>query len=123
MKQLFLLSRGQENSFDDSTSIIKKIYFDQLTFVKRYFHDFPSLNQGDRADMILWDYVPPTPISRENFWGHFIYGILEYPVHSVLQNGEFLMKDFRLMKADENKIKNEIYFQGERLVNKMNTSF
>lgn len=123
MKQLFLLARGQENSFDDTTSIIKKIYFDQLTFAKRYFHDFPTLNQGDRADMIVWDYVPPTPISRENFWGHFIYGILEYPVHSVLQNGEFLMKDFRLMKADENKIKNEIYFQGEKLVTKMNTSF
>jgi cytosine/adenosine deaminase-related metal-dependent hydrolase len=123
IKQLFLLTRGQENSFDNSTSIIKKIYFDQLTFAKRYFHDFPSLNQGDRADMIVWDYVPPTPISRENFWGHFIYGILEYPVHSVLQNGEFLMKDFRLMKADENKIKNEIYIQGERLVTKMNKSF
>lgn len=123
MKQLFLLARGQENSFDDSTSIIKKIYFDQLTFAKKYFNDFPMLNQGDRADMIVWDYVPPTPISRENFWGHFIYGILEYPVHSVVQNGEFLMKDFQLMKTDANKIKNEIYFQGERLVNKMNKSF
>lgn len=119
MKQLFLLTRGQENSFDEATAIIKKIYFDQLTFAERYFHDFPSLNQGDRADMILWDYVPPTPINRENFWGHFIYGILEYPVHSVLQNGEFLMKDFKLLNVDENKIKHEIYLQGERLVNKL----
>lgn len=119
LKQLFLLTRGQENSFDESTAIIKKIYFDQITFAKKYFHDFPLLNQGDRADLIIWDYVPPTPLSRENFWGHFIYGILEYPVHSVLQNGEFLMQNFRLMKADENKVKNEIYIQGERLVNKL----
>ncbi len=119
MKQLFLLSRGQENSFDEATAIIKKTYFDQLMFVKKYFPDFSSLNEGDRADMILWDYVPPTPISRENFWGHFIYGILEYPVQSVLQKGEFLMKNFQIMSADENKIRNEIYIQGERLVNKL----
>jgi len=119
MKQIFLLTRGQEKSFDESTALVKKLYFDQISFAKKYFHDFPSLNQSDRADMILWDYVPPTPLNRENFWGHFIYGILEYPVHSVIQNGEFLMKDFRLMNTEENKIKNEIYIQGERLVNKM----
>ncbi|MCX6170404.1 MAG: amidohydrolase family protein [Ignavibacteriales bacterium] len=119
IKQLFLLSRGQGNSFDEATAVIKKTYFDQLAFAKKYFSDFPSLNEGDRADMIIWDYVPPTPMSKENFWGHFIYGILEYPVNSVLQKGEFLMKDFHFMDANENKIKNEIYIQGERLVNKL----
>lgn len=119
IKQIFLLSRGQENNFDKATAIVKKIYFDQLTFVKKYFADFPSLIEGDRADIILWDYIPPTPISRENFWGHFIYGILEYPVRCVLQNGRFLLKEFQLVGIDENKIRNEIYVQGERLFNKM----
>ncbi|PKL81913.1 MAG: hypothetical protein CVV24_12810 [Ignavibacteriae bacterium HGW-Ignavibacteriae-3] len=119
MKQLFLLARGQENSFDDSTALIKKIYSDQITFAKRYFHDFPLLQQGERADMVLWDYVPPTPLKKDNFWGHYIYGILEYPVHSVLQNGEFLMKEFKFVDVNESKIKNDVYLQGERLAHKM----
>ncbi len=119
MKQLFLLSRGQENSFDDSTLLVKKIYSDQINFAKKYFHDFPQLNQGDLADLVIWDYVPPTPLTKENFWSHLIYGILEYPVHSVLRKGEFLLKNFQLMNHDENKIRNEIFLQGERLFNKM----
>jgi len=92
MKQLFLQHRSQGNSFDESFNWIQKIYFDQLNFVKTYFPDFPSLQVGDRADFILWDYVPPTPLTKENIWGHYIYGMLEYPILCVIQNGNYLMK-------------------------------
>ena len=115
LKQLFLIFRDQGISGDQATALIKKIYFDQVGFAKKYFPDFATLNENDRADLIVWDYVPPTPMSKENFWGHFIFGMLEYPVHSVMQNGYFLMKEFQLDDVDENKIKNEIYVQGERL--------
>ena len=114
LKQLFLIFRDQGISGDQATALIKKIYFDQVGFAKKYFPDFATLNENDRADLIVWDYVPPTPMSKENFWGHFIFGMLEYPVHSVMQNGYFLMKEFQLDDVDENKIKNEIYVQGER---------
>ncbi len=119
MKQIFLMLRGQENSFEKSTDIIKKIYFDQFNFVKKYFPDYPSLCEGERADMIVWDYVPPTPLKRENFWSHYIYGVLETPVRSVLQRGTFLLKDFTFTNVNEDKLRNEIYTQGERLVNRM----
>jgi cytosine/adenosine deaminase-related metal-dependent hydrolase len=118
-KQLFLLARGQENSVEKSVELVKKIYFDQLTFAKRYFEDFSSLAEGERADMILWDYVPPTPLTRENFWSHYIYGILESPVNTVLQKGIFLMRDFQLPGLNESKIRGEIFMQGERLFNKL----
>jgi cytosine/adenosine deaminase-related metal-dependent hydrolase len=118
LKQLFLLFRHQGNSFDKSFSWIIKIYSDQLKFVKKYFPDFPSLQVGDRADFIVWDYVPPTPLTKENFFGHYIYGILEYPVHSVIQNGNFLMKDFSLTIKNETEIKTAITKQGRRLFEK-----
>ena len=95
---------------------------DQIGFVKKYFNDYPTLAENDRADLIVWDYVPPTPLNSENFWGHVIYGIFEHPVHSVLQNGNFLMKDFHLIDVDADKITNDIYKQGERLFNKMKAS-
>ena len=119
LKQLFLIFRHQGLSGDQSTALIRKIYFDQIGFAKKYFPDFPSLNEKDRADFIIWDYIQPTPINKENFWGHFIFGMLEYQISSVVQNCRFLMKEFSLTGADENEIKSEIYLQGERLFNKM----
>ncbi len=94
LKQIFLLSRYQGMTFDQSFDLVKKVYFDQLNFIQKYFPDFTSLNIKDRADLIIWDYVPPTPFMEENFWGHFIYGILDRPVHSVIQNGNVLMNRF-----------------------------
>jgi hypothetical protein len=120
MKQIFLLCRHQKNGPDEVVSWIQKIYFDQLDFIRNYFPDFPRLTVGDRADLILWDYIPPTPFSIHNFWGHFIYGILEYPIHSVLQNGQFLMKNRMIEREDV--IRKNIFKQGERLFKKFQMS-
>jgi len=114
-KQLFLMLRNQGFSFDKSFYIFRKMYFDQLNFIKKYFYDFGSLHAGDRADVIIWNYVPPTPLNSNNFFGHFIYGILERPIITVLQNGKVLMNDYRLIGIDENEINNYIYSQGKRL--------
>jgi len=116
MKQVFLLSRYQGCSFEQATKLVKKIYEDQISFVKKYFPDFSYLKEGDRGDLIIWDYIPVNSLTTENFWGHYIYGILEYPVSSVMQKGKFLMKNHQILNIDENKIKNEISLQGERVV-------
>ncbi len=117
LKQIFLLSRHMGMSFEDSFSLCRKIYFDQLGFIKLYFHDFPSLSINDRADLIVWDYIPPTPFNEDNFWGHFIYGILDRPVHTVIQNGNILLKDFNIkMVTKEYEI--NIVKQGHRLYKK-----
>lgn len=114
LKQLFLLLRHSGKSFDESFTKIQNIYLNQLKFVKRFFPDFTELNTGDRADFIIWDYVPPTPFSEENFWGHFLYGIIESRVKDVFHDGNVLMKDFCLQFNEDNYIQN-IFNQGERL--------
>ncbi len=115
-KQMFLMMRNQKLSFDKAFYYFRKMFFDQHKFVKKYFSDFSSLQIGSRADFIIWDYVPPTPINQSNFFGHYIYGILERQVHSVIQNGKKLMNNFSLTDIDETQINNYIYEQGERLV-------
>ena len=117
-KQLFLLARHQGMTFEESFNWIKKVYFDQHNFIQKYFPDFPSLNTNNRADLIIWDYVPPTPFMEENFWGHFIYGILDRPVYSVIQNGNVLMNSFKISFNDTEYQKN-IIAQGNRLYEKM----
>ena len=117
-KQLFLLARHQGMAFDESFDWIKKIYFDQLNFVQKYFPDFSLLNIKDKADLIIWDYIPPTPFMEENFWGHFIYGILDRSIHSVIQNGNVLMNSFKI-SFDDSEYQKNITTQGNRLYNKM----
>jgi cytosine/adenosine deaminase-related metal-dependent hydrolase len=117
-KQLFLLARHSGMSSDAAFGFFIRLYFDQLNFVKKYFSDYPSLRQGDRADFIVWDYIPPTPLTPENFFGHYIYGVLEYPVRSVVQNGAFLMKDHLFTFSGEADVHKEICKQGARLYKK-----
>ncbi|MCB9260106.1 MAG: hypothetical protein H6612_12220 [Ignavibacteriales bacterium] len=83
LKNLFLSLRNIGVSFDEAFELIIKIYFDQIYFVKRYFPNFTSLKPNDRADFIVWDYIPPTPINSENFWG-IIFMELQKVIFMVL---------------------------------------
>ncbi|MDA3861799.1 MAG: amidohydrolase family protein [Melioribacteraceae bacterium] len=117
-KQLFLQLRHSGFSFDDAFGFMIRSYFNQHKFAKQFFEDFPSLNVGDRADLIIWDYIPPTPFNNENFWGHYLYGVIERPVKTVIQNGNILMRDFSLVNIDETDIASKIFDQGNKLFNK-----
>ncbi|MCB0732529.1 MAG: amidohydrolase family protein, partial [Ignavibacteriae bacterium] len=119
LKNLFLSLRNIGVSFDKAFEIIIKIFFDQIYFVKRYFPNFTSLKPNDRADFIVWDYIPPTPINSENFWGHYIYGITESNIYGTFQNGKSLMWNKQIENINEEKIFNEISKEGYRLFNKM----
>ncbi len=115
MKQYFLLMRNQNTPMGESFRLFIKSYLDQIGFVKKYFEDFSLLTPGDRADLIVWDYIPTTPISEENYWGHFIYGALESNIQTVVQEGNFLMKDYHLVNIEESESFKEIFKQGKKL--------
>jgi len=118
LKNVFLLMRGSGISFDETFHRISKIYFDQIAFVKNYFKDYPMLTKGDRADLVVWDYTPPTPLTSNNFFGHYIYGILERTPKAVMQSGKFLLKEKSLVGINESKVNANIYEQGEKLFRK-----
>ncbi len=118
LKNIFLLMRNSGISSDKAFSEIQKIYLNQINFVKRFFKDYGSLNKNDRSDFIIWDYSPPTPINKDNFWGHYIYGITESSVHSVIRSGRFLMKNKKLVGINEQQHMKNIYKQGQRLFEK-----
>lgn len=120
IKELFLQIRHAGFTFDEAFTFTIKTYFDQLKFIKNFFPDFTNLQINDRADLIIWDYVPPTPINQDNFWGHYIYGILERPIMTVVQKGELLLNSYNLTNLDETKINDEIFMQGERLFKEFN---
>lgn len=114
-KELFLQIRHAGFTFDEAFDFIIKSYFAQLKFIKQYFTDFTSLQIGDRADFIIWDYVPPTPINKNNYWGHYLYGILERQVTTVVQNGNLLLANGEIKNINEQKIMQQIYTEGKKL--------
>jgi putative selenium metabolism protein SsnA len=59
---------------------------------------------GYLADLILVDYYPPTPLTAENFWGHFLFGVCDATVDTTIVNGEIIMQNQQLKNIDEARI-------------------
>jgi putative selenium metabolism protein SsnA len=64
-----------------------------------------ELKEGGAADMVLLEYHAPTPLSAENFLGHFVFGMAEARVRSTIAAGRVLMHNFNLeLDVDEERI-------------------
>ncbi|HOK41364.1 MAG TPA: putative aminohydrolase SsnA [bacterium] len=63
-----------------------------------------EISVGAAADIILIDYIPPTPMTINNFFGHFIFGIASSPVDTTIVGGNILMKKKKLTIIDEEEI-------------------
>jgi len=122
IKQLFLLHRHQGGEISKSFQFIRKIYFDQVRFVRKFFPDYPDLKIGDPADLVIWDYRPPSPFSADTYWGHLIYGLLESPAWTVLMQGKPLLADHTLRSVDSDSISRSAAVQGTRLFKKLGVS-
>ncbi len=69
--------------------------------------DFPrvgELNVGSAADIVLLDYLPPTPLSDDNFPWHLIFGMDGHHVNSTMVAGRWLMRNHQLLTVDEARI-------------------
>lgn len=62
------------------------------------------LKPGALADVIVMDYIPPTPLSEKNFFGHLLFGLPYAQVNTVIVNGKLRLKDKKLVDLDEQEI-------------------
>jgi putative selenium metabolism protein SsnA len=63
-----------------------------------------KLAAGAPADMVILDYVPPTPFRRENFLGHLLFGMVDAVVDTVICDGKVLMRKKKLAGVDEERL-------------------
>ena len=54
---------------------------------------FGRVVAGAVADLVLWDYDPPTPLVGGNLAGHLAFGLSSRSVKSVMVNGAFVVED------------------------------
>lgn len=63
-----------------------------------------AIEKGAAADLALLDYIPPTPLTSDNFLGHFIFGMVDAPVDTTIVAGKVLMQNKQILSLDEEKI-------------------
>lgn len=62
------------------------------------------IERGYLADIILVDYYPPTAFHGDNFWGHFLFGMIDADVNTTIINGRVLMHDKQIAHVNEAQI-------------------
>ena len=59
---------------------------------------------GRPADLAIIDYLPPTPLSKANFLGHLIFGMVDATVDTTVCKGKILMRGKKILSLDEERI-------------------
>jgi putative selenium metabolism protein SsnA len=62
------------------------------------------IESGARADLLLVDYFPPTPLDCHNLFGHLLFGIAQAPVDSLIVNGRCVVREKKCVNVDERAI-------------------
>ncbi|HTS66714.1 MAG TPA: putative aminohydrolase SsnA [Candidatus Acidoferrales bacterium] len=63
-----------------------------------------TIEPGAKADLLVLDYRPPTPIHSGNLAGHLMFGISNAPVESLMVNGRWIVREGRCVAIDEQQI-------------------
>jgi cytosine/adenosine deaminase-related metal-dependent hydrolase len=66
--------------------------------------DIGRIETSAKADLILVDYFPPTPMDSGNLFGHLLYGIANAPIDSLIVDGRYVVKDKQCVNVDEARI-------------------
>ncbi len=59
---------------------------------------------GAPADLVVFDYLPFTPIGPDNLAGHLAFGLSQVEARDVMVAGQWLLKDRRFPHLDEEAI-------------------
>ncbi len=71
---------------------------------KLWGFEIGRVEAGSRADLVLVDYWPPTPLTADNLFGHFLFGIANAPVDTLLVNGRPVVREKRCVTVDERAV-------------------
>jgi putative selenium metabolism protein SsnA len=80
-------------------------FLNNRTIVKKLWGlEIGRIEKGARADLILVDYYPPTPLDSGNLFGHILFGIANAPVDSLMVNGRYVVRDKQCVTVDERRV-------------------
>ncbi len=74
-----------------------------------------TLVPGAPADLVVLDYEPPAPLDESSFAGHVVFGLSSRHVRDVMVAGAWVVKDRRLVRADQTELAAEARDTAARL--------
>jgi putative selenium metabolism protein SsnA len=94
-RSLFLIQRHvKQDSTVGFVESVDMLFKNNLKIVENIFgKEYNKFKVGQCLDAVVFNYIPPTPITDKNFYGHLLFGILYSSVDTVIVNGKTLLKD------------------------------
>jgi cytosine/adenosine deaminase-related metal-dependent hydrolase len=86
--------------------------------VHNYLHSNGFENDGEN-NLVVLDYDTPTPLTANNFLGHFLFGIEGKHARHVISNGKLIVENGKLITVNEEEILAESRVLAVRLWDKM----
>jgi len=81
---------------------------------------FGTLKKGSPADLVVLNYVPPTPLTSNNLLGHFIFGINSTMVQHVMIDGNWIVWNKQLVGIDEEVVMEKARKVAQKLWKRLN---
>jgi len=76
------------------------------------------IQTGARADLLLVDYYPPTPLDASNLFSHFLFGIANASVDSLFVDGRFVLRHKECVTVDEREVATKAAVRARALWNR-----
>ncbi len=84
------------------SEVPKMLFENNAKIAERIFNrPVGVLKEGAVADVIVTDYIPPTPMNANNLNSHILFGMSGRSVVTTIANGQVLMRDRILQNVDE----------------------
>lgn len=97
--------RNQESQEKaDSTSMVRFLHAGQDLLTVIFGRKFGTLKKGSAADLLVLDYIPPTPLTSHNLSYHFLFGLRSSMVESVMIAGRWTVWNRNLVGIDEERV-------------------
>ena len=99
----------------------KMLFEGNPKIANRYFKKpLGVLKEGAAADVIVLDYIPLTPMTKDNINSHAVFGMTGRHVVTTICNGKILMKDREMVGIDEEKVLSEVRAEAVKLERSIN---
>jgi putative selenium metabolism protein SsnA len=107
LKAAFFAGQGHDNISYDSA-------YRRFRNVHRYLNENGFKGDGDN-NLVVLNYNSPTPVTKENFIGHLLFGISSRHITDVISGGRLILRKRKIITVDERDILKESRKQAERL--------
>ena len=111
--------KRQDSQLKQKVDFSRLISGGQQYVSEMFGSQFGTLAKNSVADLVVSDYVAPTPMTKENILGHYLFGMRSAYVESVMIGGKWVMENRKVIGIDVERIYSEADKKSKKMWIKM----